>query len=574
MVGLAVMVAGALFAVQRRWLEYRLLAGEGDRWPTTTLRSILQLVAPVLVGTALGVGIGAVVATWLGPATSLRLDVVDLLAVAVVAGIGLILAALATGFAAQRTLDTGTLGHQTNGAVVALAVILVAATAFLWYQAATVPAGDGDAVDLTVISLPLVALVTGIVLMVAALGVLVRLGRSSGGRLATPIFLAWRRITRNDAANALIIGSVGIGVGLVALSLMLVESLDRINDVKLATSVGAETAVELVTIPDAELPPESTIISFDPVRIEPGDRSGRVLAIDRSDYAAVVDWPDEFGMDVDDVVATLVEADVGDSVPVIVVADSGVAATGTFSARSIPYTVVGEVRSAPLAFPFGATMLVDAQRLNDFARARLADQLDEDLDADVVEARFLPPTNGYRHVLVSRSGEEDVTSWLVETAARSRSTVSRSTLAGTIDVRAPRIAFDYLRMLGLVAAVAAMAAVVLHLAAQRRRRAVAAAMTRRMGLSMRTASAATAVEVMAMTALAVVAGVAVAVAVANRLLARFDPAPELPPDPAITTTILDIAAWSILVVGCVTAVVWFVDWVAARRLRGGVHRAG
>ena len=112
----------------------------------------------------------------------------------------------------------------------------------------------------------------------------------------------------------------------------------------------------------------------------------------------------EFGMDVDAVVATLSEADVGDSVPVIVVGDSGVAATGTFSARSIPYTVVGEVRSAPLAYPFGATMLVDAQRLNDYARARLAGPLDPPAGA------FRPPTGSRWMSIRCRSIESRVRS--------------------------------------------------------------------------------------------------------------------------------------------------------------------
>ena len=571
-VGLAVVIAGALFAVQRRRIEYRLLAGEGERWLATSTRSVLQLAAPVAVGTVLGVGLGALAAEWIGPASSLRFDAVQWPDVVVVAVFALILACLATGLAAQRTLDTGALGADSTGATLTILAVFVAATVFLWYQAATIPSNVDEAVDLTVIALPLVALVTGIAIVVALLGVAVRLGRHSGGRLPTPLFLAWKRITRNDTANALIIGSVGVGVGLVTLSFMLVAALDRVGDVKLATTVGAETAIELVTKPEPnEMPAESVIVSFDPVQFDPGDRAGRVVALPSDGYASVVDWPPEFGLSADEVVALVHDSDVGDSVPAVVVAGSGLSRTGTFGVQRVPYTIVGEVRSAPLATPFGSTMLVAAERVNRYALERLADALDTDPDDPELTAR--PATDGYRQVLVSRLGEDELTAWLEAGVRRSRSTISRASFLDTIDTLAPRIAFDYLRILGIVAAVAAVAAVVLHLAAQRKRRSVAAAMTRRMGLSSRTAAAATAWEVTAMTALAVTTGVAVAVLVSNRLLPRFDPAPDVPPGATITVGIVDLAAWSLAIVAIVAAGVWLIDWVAARRSRGGVDHA-
>jgi putative ABC transport system permease protein len=571
-VGLAVVIAGALFAVQRRRIEYRLLAGEGERWLATGIRSVFQLAAPVAIGTIVGVLVGAFAASWLGPADSLRLDAVQWLDVAMVAAVGLVLAALATGLAAQRTLDTGTLGADNTGATSVVLAILIAATAFLWYQAATIPSNGDETVDLTVISLPLVALVTGIAIVVALLGVAVRLGRHSGGRLPTPLFLAWRRITRNDTANALIIGSVGVGVGLVTLSFMLVAALDRVGEVKLATTVGAETAIELVSLPEPdEMPPESVIVSFDPVRFAPGGGQGRVVAIGSTGYSSVVEWPPEFGSSAEEVVALVQDSEVGDSVPAVVVAGSGLPRTGTFGVQRIPYTIVGEVRSAPLATPFGATLLVSAERVDEYAVGRLADMLGVGPDDPQLTAAV--PTKGYRHVLVSRLGEEELQAWLEDGVRRSRSMISRSSFLETIDVLAPRIAFDYLRVLGIVAAVAAVAAVVLHLAAQRKRRTVAAAMTRRMGLSSRTAAAATAWEVMAMAGLAVATGVAVAVLVSNRLLPRFDPAPEVPPAPIITVSVIELATWSLVIMAMVAVGVWIIDWVAARRSRGGVNHA-
>lgn len=574
LVGLAVMVAGAVFAVHRRRTEYRLLAGEGERWPVLSARTAGQLLAPVSLGTAIGVVAGVYLADRLGPAADLRFGAVDPSLVIRVALVGLVGASLVTGLLAQRTLDRGILGGRRSGIAVPIVGLMIGITALLWFQVARIPSRR-IGIDLAVVILPIAALVAAVAVVVALLGAVAPRGRFVGGRLPTPLFLAWRRTTRNDLGSALIVGALAVGIGLVAMSAILVSSLDRNIDVKLTTTVGAETMAELVSLPDdgPDLPPGSTIMSFDPARIQPGNQPVRVIAVDPATYADVVTWPTEFGSSAHDVIARLDDGVEDGRVPVVAVDNVPAPPRGAFGAQRIPYRIVATVASAPIAYEFGPTFLVSVDRLDAFVRERLAGQLDVPVDDPAVDARFTSPTDGYRQVLVTQSSEDAVRRFIDAADIRARVIESRTARANAVEVVAPAVAFDYLRVLGWVAAAAAIAALVLHLASLRSQRAVASLMTRRMGLSPGRSSLATALEVVALSIVAIVTAFAVIPVVARRLLPRFDPAPQRPPAAAISADLLVLAIAVLAAVAVVGIVVWALETSASRRTHGEVLRA-
>lgn len=573
-IGLSVMVAAGVFLVHRGRTEYRLLAGEGDRWPRFSLRTAAQLVAPVVVGALSGVSAGVGIALLVGPADSMRFDVIDVGDVALVALAGILLTSLTTGLLAQRTLDTGRIGHTGYGAAIGTVALSIVAFAFLWIQVARMPARGETGLDLAVVAMPLVGLVTAVTLVIVVMRVVVSRARFIGSRLPTLPFLAWRRATSNDLGSLLIVGALAVGIGLVALSTMLVGSLERTTDVKLSTRLGGETRAELVGLPDddAVLPGRSTIIAYDPGRISPDNRPARLIAIDTTTYADAVSWPSEFGSNALAVVE-LLESAPSDGLAVVMVDAIPAPVTGTIGTQRLPYRVVGTVASAPLAYEFGTTFLVSAQRLEAYARQRLANQLDVEVDDEMVASRFQSPLVGYRKTLVSQESGPAVETWLDENGLATRSIESRFDLENGIDIVAAATAFDYMRILGWVAAASAIAALLLHRASVRSERAVASVMARRMGLSRSRAALVSAIEVIVLTSIALITALAIAPAITWRLLPRFDPAPGLPPPAIVAVDPLVLVGSLFLAIMVIAGLVWVLDLSASRTSEGSVLRA-
>ena len=112
----------------------------------------------------------------------------------------------------------------------------------------------------------------------------------------------------------------------------------------------------------------------------------------------------------------------------------------------------------------------------------------------------------------------------------------------------------------------------LYLAGRRRSRALSGVMTMSMGLSNAKAALVTVLEFVVVLSIAIVAAfVAVPLAV-RRLSSRFDPAPALPPDVAVSVDWLALVAMALASVSIVGAAVWWVEWRASRRPAGEVLR--
>lgn len=564
--GTAVMATSAVFVVHRRRREFRLLAGEGDRWWGLGARAAAQLVPPTVLGISAGV-LGAVAAgAWRSSPAVWRFDAVPLRTVGLVAVAGLVLTALLVGIGAQATLAPPDERRRRPGSWAAGAAVVAAGV--LWVQAGRTSEGPG--VDLVTVALPLAVLAS----VVGAVSLLLHWSsarvRFLGQRLPIAAFLAWRRATADDRGGRTLTGILAIAAGLVGLSVVLVATLDRSVEVRVAAAVGGETRVEVVERPgpDVVLPSATTVVSTERTRLVPGGRLVKVVAIDPATFAAGVTWPDEFGSTAEEV-AQLVAAPRAGDVAAVAIAGQGITGEGAFGiTETFPFTVVGTVDGLPLAADTVPTILISGPALDAFAAARLTDSAAPPVG--LRPARL--PTDRFRHHLVSRLDAQSLGGWLEDVRIGTRETTTRAALEGSAAVIAPTYAFSYLQLLGGVGVLASGAALGLFMSAQRQRRAMATLLTTRMGLSRLRAGMVTALELGGLAALALAATAAVLPPLVRRLLPKFDPAPGLPPDlgPAVGPASLWWAGLAAAV--AIGLGVWLAEIVGSRRIDGRVLR--
>jgi hypothetical protein len=319
--------------------------------------------------------------------------------------------------------------------------------------------------------------------------------------------------------------------------------------------------VELIGRPDV-VPAGATVISIEQTRVTPGDRRVRIVAVDSATFAAAVSWPDTFGMSIEEA-SRLLGSDAGDDVPVIALDGQTLPRTGAFGLRSpVRYEIVGRAASVPLASSTSPTLLVDRDRVDDFVLGELrsAGAIGDDGLGFVVS-----PTESYRQRLVSSSPAFSVEAELNEMGTRYLAVRSASLEQSGSAYVAPRFAFDYLRLLGMVAVVAALVALTLFLASRRAARRLAAIMTSRMGLSRSAGALISSLEVMVLTGIGAVAALVVTPAITGRLLPRFDPSPDTPPTVPLDLAPVRIIGALLVGLAVIGALVWIVEFRAGRR---------
>jgi hypothetical protein len=588
--GLAAMAAGAAFTVMRRSKEFRLLAGEGDRWPDFARRAAAQLVAPTLVGTIIGISAAVAVGqsgTWQGSSASaasggsatedrvidaVSLGSIDMPSIVLVAIVGIGLGALVTGFMGQRALgDRPPLA--TTEMAGALLVTLAAVAGLLWVQvgagtgASGSRAGGGSTseVDIAVVALPLTVLIAAVAVAMLSFRWLIGRLDPLSDRLSPVLLLAWRRVGSRDPGSQIVIGVLAVALGLVLFTTALVATLEDTVDLKLATEIGSETIVELVGPIDdrTELPERTTVIGLHPGRVSPGDRRVQVVAVDPATVADAVTWPDEYGVSIEQAL-DLLASDVGDAIPAIAIEGETLPRRGSFVLRvPVRYEIVATVPSTPLATSFGSTLLVGADRVDAYVTE----------EYERTGGFGLLPSERARQRLVSALPGTDVQQFLDENEVRERGVITATQRRADASFVAPRYAFGYLRWFGAVAALGSLIALLFYLAARRNRRALSAIMLRRMGLSPTLSALVTAIEVLVLTTIGAATALAVSPAVTQRLLPRFDPAPGLPPN--VDTSFPVAQTLLLLVVGLttLTIAVWVVERRAMMRPEGPVLRA-
>jgi hypothetical protein len=565
LLGTGVMVSAGAFLVRRRRREYRLLAGEGERWLRIGTRAFAQLtpigVAGALVGTMAGLGAAIV----LGPARSMAFESLDRRLIVAGTVAGLVGQALIVGLLGQA-MPAGEGSEKRSGSLSPLVPVLaVALGGLFWQQVAAGSALRSDAMDVAVVGLPITALIASATLLLTA-------GNAVSGRIGTwwrrlspAVYLPFRRLLRPDRTATLVAMALSIGLGLVVFSLTLVTSLQRTTDAAVATEVGGATNIDLIgSIPPAEsLPALSTVARYQDTRVEPGQLPVRIVAVDTDTMAGALAWPEEFGLDLETAIG-LLDSDLEGVLPVIALDGQSLPTEGGFgTSLRFPYQVVGVASSFTLASDARPSLLVSASRLDRFELERIAAAIGADPDSPEAEAGFRPPSSTFRKRLISRSTLAELAPFLTANELTARTIETAAERRTQVDLLGPLFAFDYLRLLGLVAAAASTVALLLHQTARARERALATVLMRRMGVP------AAAVTRMALTEVALlVAGISVAAVftarlTAGRVLGRFDPAPRLPPPGVV------VMPWG-LVVGALAVVgAWLVaaTWLSQRSHR-------
>lgn len=569
-VGLAAAVAVGAFFVERRRTEFRLLAGEGKGALGIGGRVVGQLILPFLVGGLVGVGGAVLGPRWYGPADRIEFGALRWTPLLLVGVASLVVAVVTAAVLGARTLRTADRDVQSSLRRASFAVLVVLA-AGAWVQVGRTSATGND-LDLVVVALPVLAILLSVALGLTGVSWVMRRDASQTSRLPTAVLLAVRRLARGSTGVRFAAGALGLGIGLLVFAAALTATLDRTVDVKLATEIGGVTSVALVDDlpPDFVAPAPTTVVRTSDTMLTPGDVPTRIIAIDPDTFANAVNWPTQFGADIDVVMAQLRDTG-GESIPMVGVSGEPAPAAGAFGiTRAFQYRVVDRIAAFPAAGNRSTSLLASAAVIDEFAATRNGYASIPDALAD----GFPLPVAAYRRVLITQAEPDAIVAALDDAEVRYREVVSQQARRQEPAVVATRAAFSYLGVIGIVALTSAMASLVLFLSARRRVHALTRVMTQSMGMPAGRSALVSAIELAVVLAIAVAGAFAAVPLVVRRLSARFDPAPARPPDVPVLVSWAPLVATSACGALLICVAVWWLERRASRRPAGEVLRDG
>ncbi len=539
--GLVLAVATGSFFVRRRYLEFRLLGAEGERWLIMSLRAAGQLAPHHLIGAPVGSALGVFAASQWGPALEYDLEGIDFGVIGRLALLGLTVMALSVGLSGQRAAEGRSRVSSPRNVLAASGAVLTLASAFVWLQTRRPTSTRPTTIDLEVLVLPWLIIAAVAVSVLLLIDVVAARARLRESRLRPATFLALRRLLTPESGSRIIILAMSLGLGSLLFTVSIVASLDHLVDLKLATEIGGSTQVDLLGIPPPGLPPppDSTYVYVQDTRTRPGDAQVRVVAVDPTTLAAGVEWPEGFGLPIEELTA-LLEQNLGNELAAVAIDGQALPEEGAFgSSQTFPYRLVGRSASLTLASESRPTLMVSAIQLDRLAASLAAQALGlEPDDPDLSSLR--PPTSTFRRRLVSQLPPDALAGHLEELGLRERSVVTLGSRLSDPDILIPRFAFGYMRLLSWVAMVASLVALFVYRSAQADRRAVSLVMLLRMGMTKRAAIRSARLEMVGLVLLSGAIGGSVAPWVTAHLLARFDPVPSLPPAGRVLVPVVQI----------------------------------
>ncbi len=524
-IGLLITSTGAAFAVRKRDTEFRLLRSDGDPGWKFAARAVGQYAPFAIIGAALGV-LGAIaLVSGFGPPASINRGAIDTQQLVATVVAGLALAAFVTSMMAIRILDR-TSASSLRPAWLLLVIGLAIAG---WIQVGS--ASRQQEVDLLVVAFPLVGLAASVGVITLATRAVMRRVRRTGGTLPTALFLAWRRITAAETSALLLSVAMGIALGLMVFSSVLVGSLETASEAKTITVVGGETSLRMVTKDSFVLPERTTIIKRETTLLTIGNATITVLVLDPDTYSDGVSWDPLFGSTPVDMLEALDSPVATADVAAIAVGRRAVPAEGGFGTFSVlSYEVVAELDSIPLASQTFPTLVVRSDHL-EAATLRLHERArPSDVDTDDWAALYRSPTLRFANILVSQLDADTLTQDLDARGLKYRDVMTIASQRDVVGNRAARWTFEYLSLLAIIAALSGLGTLLFYLSERRTAVQLSEAMMQRMGLSAATARIAAVVELLGLMVFALIAGTTSALLLANRTFGRFEPDPKIPPD--------------------------------------------
>jgi putative ABC transport system permease protein len=251
LLGLAAVTALAVLGLGRRRIEVRHAVASGLAPATISGQWVAEFVAPAVLGTALGVGIGRLLVGVLGPegqltGTSLRVAGLNAAAAAAAGLAGIAIVVFATAAAVLRPQNAGAPARRVPW-IALLVVAAVTATGGLLGADPdqTAPRGLDLLVPL------LVAAAVGSAVTVALLrlaGLSQRSRQRSAGRpagLRLPAWLALRRLAAPNRARVLVTTATATGLGMLLFALSAVSATTTSIDDRVSVQAGANAVAEV-----------------------------------------------------------------------------------------------------------------------------------------------------------------------------------------------------------------------------------------------------------------------------------------------------------------------------------------
>jgi hypothetical protein len=302
--------------------------------------------------------------------------------------------------------------------------------------------------------------------------------------------------------------------------------------------VGARTVANLhlraSQLPDLE--PSMVPVLQATVQVAPGDGVATLLVLDTRLVGATL-WGERLAAEVDAATQRLRDADSG-LTPLLAAGDAARGMGEGVALRSPRLTVDGEVVSRPAAWPgMGANRPVYVGDLSSFEGVAWEPQgLDiEPEDLDPVLDRFF--------VQIWSDADPDVPlADLTRLGVSVRSIGSLEQELARPQLTAQLATVGFLRLLGVVAAAVALAALGLYLSSRQRERVLSYALSRRMGMRGRQHRWTLVGELGGLVLLALVVGVPVTLIGSGLVTPLLDPLPNVPPPTASTVPLAVIGA--------------------------------
>jgi putative ABC transport system permease protein len=556
-VALLVLLLAARTWLDRRRQEIVILALRGAGPLSLAVKGLLELVVPVALGGAAGLGAGYLLVRTVGPSALVESGALGsaVVIVAVVLAIALVCAAIVIGFGVRRVgLDSESTARRVQLPMWEPIVLAVACAAY--YELSTRSStAEGARVDSLVLLFPVLLLAAGSGLL-ARVVLSPRVLRRGSGRAGTALWLGVRRVTAGRRRAVPVVTAAAVSIGIVVFSGTLAASLRATVHAKGTLGVGAAQALTLdhpqSLPPRSPLQPIATEVTrttestASPQGHEPAD----VLGVDPATFRRAAYFDASFAnRSLGNLLARLHRESTTSEAPVIAVG-AGLPdrftltlTTSSGDAKTLPVVVAARARAFP-GYQFVSERPLVVIDRSILTRAHVDDTPQLWIGRDDVG--------------VTR---EIAASGLSITAVVRAATLVPSQLE-------PQIwALQYLRVIGSMAGLVTLSGLGLYFAAIAQRRRMSSSLARRMGLSRRRAIGATATEIGAMLGVGLLFGSGLAFVAVRLVFAHVDLAPQIQPAPLFR---FDFGSLLLCGAGVVVATAFVTALVEARAERASL----
>jgi putative ABC transport system permease protein len=522
-------VAGG-YSVQKRRIEFRLLAAMGAHPLSTAARLSLEALAPTLLASALGGMAAFGLVTLLGPG---KVDPVtvrrDLLMAVLVVVAGVLVYGSSAALTSTRVLDIE--GHHRGvGRFPWEAAVLFASGAAIYGILSrgplrTGPGASSSQLDLLLVVWPILFVLGGAGLLVrGARAILPRL-RSSTSSSGVPLYLAVRRLAGASRSALLFVTAASVAVGVLVYSTMLVSSVKATTNAKTHVFAGSDVSV---TVSRTEDLPAIGVPHTRVLRLDRGEVDGRrvdVLGIDPQTFDDAAYWDQAFASDsVEELTGRLGPVREGGSLPVIVAGSTSFPSVMQIAGHDVPIEQVGEATTWPGMLTDHPMIVADATALEDAISAAGGSIGTAGADANVW----------------AKGNEDRVLAALEAAGLDTQTAVTAQDAGDTSALLSISWTFTLLELLGIFAGLLAVVGMLLYMTARQRARLVSYALAKRMGLRIRSHRIAVVLELLGMLLSALAIGAALGAIAVRLVYARLDLLPEVPPSPLLRTPSLEL----------------------------------